>query len=310
MAVTLRQIQYFVAVAEAGKMSQAAHELGISQSAITEAVKALEDQAGLPLFRRHKSGVALTVAGYQFLRHARNVLGAVADATHAIRRSPGPIRVSGRFRLGVTYTVSGYFLPAVLERFRRGFPDVEFELVERERSVIESLAETGKIDMAIILVSNLRSKGLHSEVLIRSRRRVWLPANHHLLRESVVTLARIAKEPYVMLTIDEANKTAMRYWRRARVAPNVAFETSSVEAVRSLVASGMGVAILSDMVYRPWSLDGDRVEVRTVEDYVPSMDVGMVWRRGRDLCEGAAAFAEFCNITFNNAAVSRLAAYE
>jgi DNA-binding transcriptional LysR family regulator len=310
MAVTLRQIQYFVAVAETGKMSLAAHSLGISQSSITEAVKSLEDQAGAPLFRRHKSGVNLTDAGYQFLRHARNVLSTVADATHVIRQSQSPARVRGRFTLGVTYTVTGYFLSPVLERFRQSFPDVEVDLIERDREVIEALAAAGKIDMGVILVSNLRSRALHAEVLIRSKRRLWLAANHPLLRESRITLKRIAREPYVMLTIDEADKTAMRYWHRARVRPNVIFETSSIEAVRSLVANGTGVAILSDMVYRPWSLDGERVEVRTVDDEVPSMDVGMVWRRGRELSEGAAAFAEYCNIRFNNAAVSRLAAYE
>jgi hypothetical protein len=71
MPVSFRQIRNFLAVAEAGKMSQAAFALGISQSAITEAVKALEMQAGAPLFRRHRAGVTLTNAGYQFLRHAR-----------------------------------------------------------------------------------------------------------------------------------------------------------------------------------------------------------------------------------------------
>src|SRR5690242_14460676 len=93
MAITLRQIRYFLAVAETGKMALAASNIGVSQSSITEAVKALEDGFGVPLLRRHRAGVSLTNEGYQFLRHARNVTSAVADASHGVQRSR--TRVSG-----------------------------------------------------------------------------------------------------------------------------------------------------------------------------------------------------------------------
>ena len=77
-----------------------------------------------------------------------------------------------------------------------------------------------------------------------------------------------------MLTVDEASQTASRYWRPTGLRPNVMFTTSSVEAVRSMVADGMGVTILSDMVYRPWSLEGQRIELRNVAAEIPTMDVG------------------------------------
>lgn len=308
MSLTLRQIRYFIAVSEAGKMSAAASTLSVSQSAITEALKALETEIGALLLRRHRSGVSLTREGYQFLRHARQVMGAVADATHAVRSAPE--RPAGRFTLGVSYTVAGYFLPPLLLRFRRAFPEVEVQLIERDRGVIETMLERGELDMGMILVSNLRSKRLASGVLIRSKRRLWLAANHPLLRQTQVTLRDIAEEPYIMLTIDEAAKTALRYWRRAKLKPKVLVSTGSVEAVRGMVAHGMGVAILSDMVYRPWSLDGDRVEARILNHPVPSMDVGLVWRRDAHLNEGAGAFSEFCDVTCNTLQASRLPPFE
>jgi DNA-binding transcriptional LysR family regulator len=308
MSLTLRQIRYFLAVAETGKMVLAASHVGVSQSSITEAVKALEESMGVPLLRRHRSGVTLTHEGYQFLRHARNVTSAVADASHAVKRSL--TRVAGSLTVGVTYTVAGYFLPAPLERFRRAFPDIEVRLVERERGAIEKMLVRRELDLGMILVSNLRSDELEHEVLVRSRRRLWLSAHHHLLREKYITLRDLAKEPYVMLTVDEADRTALRWWRHARLKPRIVFETSSVEAVRGMVANGAGIAILSDMVYRPWSLEGDRVEARTVYDGVPSMDVGIVWKREAEMTEPAAAFVEFFNITFNNAVASRFAGHE
>lgn len=78
--------------------------------------------------------------------------------------------------------------------------------------------------------------------------------------------------------------------------PQPIFTTSSVEAVRSMVAGGMGVTILSDMVYRPWSLEGQRLEARPVADEVPSMDVGLAWARGRALSPAAEVFRRFMSV--------------
>ena len=130
---------------------------------------------------------------------------------------------------------------------------------------------------------------------------LWLPTNHALLQAKRVSLGDVAPEPYIMLTIDEADRTAMRYWETTRFRPNIVFRTSSVEAVRSMVATGAGVAILSDMVYRPWSLEGGRIEVRGVEDPVPTMDVGLAWRRHAKLDPCAQAFHDFCHMTYNAA---------
>lgn len=300
MSISLRQIRYFIATAEAGKVSQSATNLGVSQSAVTEAVKALERETGAKLFRRHANGMALTYEGTQFLRHARNVVAAVQEALRAPRQARPDLR--GRLSLAVTFTVAGYFLPAPLARFRANFPGVEIELHEWDRSEIERRLVEGSIDLAVILTSNLHNAAdIDTEVLIQSKRRLWLPANHPLLEAGRVTLADIAPEPYIMLLIDEAENTALRYWTQQGVRPNIVFRTTSVEAVRSMVATGAGVAVLSDMVYRPWSLEGDRIEARLIDDAVPSMDVGLAWKRGAPLSPVARTFRDFCHITYNAA---------
>lgn len=298
MSLSLRQIHYFIATAEAGKLSLAASQLGVSQSAVTEAIKALEAQTGVQLLRRHPRGVELTFEGSQFLRHAHAVVAAVSDATRAPRQARSGVR--GRFSMAVSFTVAGYFIPAPLARFRRLFPEVQVDLFEMNRPEIERRLVAGRIDLAVILTSNLNdAEEIEAEELIRSRRRLWTAPNHPLLQRRRVTLASIAPEPYIMLTVDEAERTALRYWARTPYRPNVVFRTSSVEAVRSMVATGAGVSILSDMVYRPWSLEGGRIEARTVHDGVPSMDVGLAWRRGSKLNPCAQAFRDFCHNTYN-----------
>jgi DNA-binding transcriptional LysR family regulator len=298
MAMSLRQIRYFIATAEAGKLSLAATQLGVSQSALTEAIKALEQETGVELLRRHPKGVELTVAGTQFLHHARAVAAAVADAAQAPRQAR--TGMSGSFSLAVSYTVAGYFIPAPLARFRRFFPDVMVKLFEMDRADIERRLVAGKIDLAVFLTSNLgNADQIETEELIRSRRRLWAAPNHPLMQARRITLAAVAPEPYIMLTIDEADRTAMRYWERTPHRPSIVFRTASVEAVRSLVATGAGVAILSDMIYRPWSLEGDRIEARAIEDSVPSMDVGLAWKRHSKLNPCAQAFRDFCHNTYN-----------
>lgn len=298
MALSFRQIRYFIATADAGKLSLAAANLNISQSAITSAIKSLEGELEARLFERHSNGVSLTYEGHQFLQHAQNIAAAVSEATQAPRRS-GP-NVTGEIRAGVTYTVAGYFLPPILARFQRVFPGISVQMHEMPRKEIEHGIVDGKLDIGVILVSNLENdEDIDSEALIRSRRRLWLCAGHHLMERDAVSLAEVAQEPYVMLTVDEANHTALRYWVPTPHRPGIIFETSSVEAVRSMVAMGMGVTILSDMVYRPWSLEGQRIEVREVTDDVPSMDVGLAWRRGTNMSAATRAFYEYLSLTFN-----------
>jgi DNA-binding transcriptional LysR family regulator len=123
-----------------------------------------------------------------------------------------------------------------------------------------------------------------------------------------VTLRDIRPEPYITLTIDEAEDTTLRYWRQYGSAPNVTFRTSSMEAIRNLVATGAGVTILSDMVYRPWSLEGDRLEAMSMFEPIPSMDVGIAWKRGAKLTRYAKAFRDSCHATFNASADKLLAA--
>ena len=300
MSISLKQVRYFIAAAELGQISHAAVELNVSQSAVTSAIQQLETILGVKLFERTPSGVALTVEGNRFLPRARNILAAVNEAV-SIRASSNQV-ISGKVRVGITYTVAGYFLPQHYARFTRAYPNITIDLYEASRSVIEQAMLDSALDIGVILISNIEnSDRLQTQELIRSRRRLWVPSDHRLLKMERVTLADVAEEPMIMLTVDEANQTASRYWARVASRPNVIFRTSSLEAVRSMVASGMGVTILSDMVYRPWSLEGQRIETRLLEEPIPTMDVGLVWLKDASL---SAPTQAFLNYFMKNAAIN------
>ncbi len=289
MAFTIRQLQYFVAVAEQGTVSRAAQNLSISQSSVTEAIKELEGDLGVELFERHPRGLSITHKGHQFLRHATKILADVSDARRTF--SGDPETVTGRLQLGVTSLVAGYVLSDLLARYRRAWPGVEVSAIEDNGDYLEHLLVGGELDVAVMVISNLRDRmALQAEILEVSPYRLWLPLGHPLVGADIITLADIAAEPLIMLTIDEIEENTGKLLMALGTRPHVAFRTRSVEAVRSLVATGAGVALLPDLVYRPWSLEGDRIESRDVAGSLPVVQVGMVWRRGSGLSQTARDF--------------------
>ncbi|MBB3658266.1 DNA-binding transcriptional LysR family regulator [Rhizobium sp. BK650] len=289
MAFTLRQIQYFVAVAEQGSVTRAAQNLSISQSSITEALKELESDLGVALFERHPRGLSITHNGHQFLRHATKILATVSDARTSF--SGQQDARGGTLNIGVTSLVAGYVLSDLLARYRRACPGVEVSAIEDNGGYLEHLLVGGELDVAVMVISNLRDRmALQAEILETSPYRLWLPMGHPLVSADIISVADIAREPLIMLTVDEIEENTGKLLTALGARPHVAFRTRSVEAVRSLVATGAGVALLPDLVYRPWSLEGDRIESRDVSGSLPVVQVGMVWRKGSSLPQAARDF--------------------
>lgn len=277
--MTLRQIRHFIAVAETGSISAAAQAVFISQSTLTLAIQQLEQDIGVLLFNRHAKGMTLTHQGHQFLRQAHLILATVDNAKRSLQQSTD--QVSGQLTIGVTSLVAGYYLADLLTRFQRAYPNVALRVVEDERPYIEHLLVSGEIDVAVLILSNLEDRmALQTEVLTHSPHRLWLPAQHPLLEQDSISLADVAEQPLIQLNVDEMEHNARRMWASAGLQANVSLRTASTEAVRSLVAAGLGVSIQPDMTYRPWSLEGDIIEARPLADLNQTLDVGLAWRRG------------------------------
>ena len=289
MSYNLRHLKYFIATAELGQVSRAAIELSVSQSAVTAAIRELEAVLGVRLFQRSSLGMSLTEGGRRFLASGYDVIAKVEDSL----QTSEAIALKGTLDLAASYTVMGYFLPVHLDRLTRTLPDIKLHLREMSRTALENALVSGQIDIGVALTSNITNPEISTETLIRSPRRLWLPSRHHLLSREKVTLEEISREPYVMLTVDEAADTSQRYWAQCRMEPQIIVRTSSIEAVRSMVANGQGVSILSNMVYRPWSLEGRRLETTEIVDMVPAMDVGLVWRRNASFTHEMTAFRNY-----------------
>ncbi|WP_027483187.1 LysR family transcriptional regulator [Deinococcus pimensis] len=286
MHIKVRQLVYFLAVADAGSTSRAASTLNVSQSVVTEAVQRLEGTVGAELFTRHARGMTLTHAGHQFLRHANEVLAALRNAESALRERPDTL--TGTLHVGVTSLVTAYHLPYLLGHFERVFPNVRVVVREDRRSDLEHRLIGGEVDVAVMNLSGSLDRGaLETRTLLRTPWRVWLPTNHPLTARERVSLSDLRGERLLVLRSDEVEDvTALVLSGGA----DVRVRTSSVEAMRSLVAVGVGVALLPDLLYRPWSLEGDRLEARPLQEDLPRLELGVVWRRGSALPEVARQF--------------------
>ncbi len=276
MHFSLRQIRYFVTIAELGQVSRAAEQLHVTQSAVTLSIRDLENHLGYALFQRESHGMVLTDDGRQFLTHARCIESAVDAARNLARHT----ETEGSLVLAATSTVIGYFLAEHVHRLSSLHPRLQITMRELDRAQIEAGLLDQEFDLAVLVTSNVRNPAIHTQTLVDSRRRLWLATGHRLANRESVALAEIAREPLMMLTADEAGDAAQRYWQQSGLTPDIRLQSSSIEAIRSMVGNGMGVAIASDMQYRPWTLEGNRVETVAVQEPIPPMSVGLAWRAG------------------------------
>lgn len=291
MNITFRQIRYFIAVAEARSVSGGSSAVGISQSAVTDAIRTLELETGVNLFHRHAKGVTLTREGHQFLRHARSIIGAISDMGRGVGAERD--QTAGKVRIGVTPVVTGYFLSDLISRFAKLFPRIEIALVEDKRAYVEHLLVNGELDLALLMVSNLEQKAaIDHEVLLRSECRAWMAPSHPLADVDGLSLADLENEALVALALDELEGLIDGIWSKFDHPPRVAYRTSSMEGVRSLVGTGAGITLLPDLVYRPWSLDGDRIVAKRTRESLPTVDIGVAWRRLTRHSEAASLFLE------------------
>lgn len=292
---TLRQLQYFTSAARTGQISLAADECHVSQSTVTSAIAELERSLDVLLFDRARSGVTLTYNGHLFLQRAKRVLESADDAARHPFRTHSELR--GSFELAASYTVLGYFLLPFVARFKKQHPEARITLLEQDRARMEEAVGSGETELAVTLISNLvEPRRFRSVALTRSRRQLWVAEASPLAEMRQVSLADVARYPYIIPMVDEGEVSALGYWRDAGLQPASFIRTSSMEAVREMVSLDLGTTILSDLVFRPWSLEGRPIKAVPLSHPMPTMEVGLIWLKDRRLSPLAEAFRKYLQL--------------
>lgn len=292
---TLRQLQFFVAAAQSGKISQAAVDCHVTQSAMTSAISELEKSLGCLLFERSRNGVSLTYDGNLFFQKANALLDMAYDASRDPFQSDS--KVSGTLEVAASYTVLGYFILPLIARFQKKFPRIRITPKELSRPEIESAVTGGELEMAVAILSNISEPdAFETQSLVTSRRQLWVAYDHPLAELPQVSLQEVAAYPYIFPHVDEGQLASLTYWGQTELQPASTIRTTSMEAVREMVGLGLGVTILSDMVFRPWSLEGRRIRRIPLLNRIPSMEIGLIWKKAQPLSPLAQVFRDYLEV--------------
>ena len=239
----LRQLRYFVAVAEELHFRRAAARLHISQPPLSQQIARLEEELGCRLLSRTRRRVELTAAGEAFLRDARSMLDELDVAVATVRRiGTGQ---AGLLRVNFVGSALLSIVPGIIQSFRRGRPDVEIEL--RERSTLEQLRALagGLLDVGLVRPPIDADEALVAEVVMRERTVAAIPSEHALAKRTRISLRSLAAEPLVLFPREQApgfhDLLTGRLAATGR-SPHVVQYAPEMTTIIGLVAAGIGLS--------------------------------------------------------------------
>jgi DNA-binding transcriptional LysR family regulator len=274
MSFTLKQIRYFVAVAETGSITEAGRRLNISQPSVSAAIAELEDRFKVDLFiRHHAQGLSLTPAGTRLFKDAKSLL---AQAEELRQGAVGLGQaLEGELHVGCFQTFAPIVMPRVMRAFAAAHPAIAIQLHEHHvQGVLDGLAD-GSFEIALTYDLSL-SDGLAFEPLVAIALHAILAKNHRLAREKEVTLEQLAQWPMVLLNLPQSRDYFLSLFAGRGLRPRVAQETPSFETLRGLVASGDGFAVMHSRPVSRQTLDGRQVVYRPIKDKVRPQALGLV----------------------------------
>ncbi|MFC7446776.1 LysR family transcriptional regulator [Rhodococcus daqingensis] len=269
----LRQLEYFVAVAEEGNFTRAAERVHISQSGISAQIRQLEHDLGAILFDRSSRIATLTTAGRAALEHARAAL----TSADAVRQAVDEVNelIRGRLVVGMVTACAATPLFDALSEFHLAHPGVEVALIEGHTDLLVERVRAGSLDIALVGTATAPPAGLETLPILSEGLVAAVPPEHPLSSRRRVTLAEIGRHPILCLPEGTGIRTALDLDFAARgIRPNIALQASDPDAVADLAVRGLGVAILSESMVTPHD---DRLRKLRIADATTPAVLALVW---------------------------------
>ena len=290
----LRQLEYFVAVAETASFTRAAERVHITQSGVSAQVKALENELGARLFERTARTARLTDAGSAALRYARDALEAVADLRDAIDDVNGLVR--GRLTVGM---VTGCEIAPIfdaLAAFHAEHPGIAVELVEANSDELVNGVRTGSLDLALAGLAGEPPEHLASHVISSERLVALTPPDSELAARGRLAVGALPSYALICLPVGTGIRDVLDRARTARgLNSSVALVATSPDTVAGLARRGLGVAVLAESMA---AAHPDLVAV-PIDDLETRALLALVWRERSS--PALARFLRHCRVAFGDA---------
>lgn len=246
----IRQLRYFVVLAETLHFSRAAQRLHITQPPLSRQIVALEETVGTPLFDRTSRSVCLTPAGKDFYHHVQRLLADLDLAIHSAQATSRGLR--GELHLGFTMYAAWNVLPRLLKSFSETHPGIHLTLSETLSSDLQDALQTGEIDIGLGFPVPIREP-LRYQELLREPLCVVLPETHPLAKEAEIQVSELAHDGFVIFprkTAPALHAAITSCCERAGFEPIIRVETHLQQTIVNLVAADFGVALVPDSMRR------------------------------------------------------------
>ena len=283
----LRQLEYFQMASRLRNITWAAERLRVSQPNITVAIKKLEAELGIQLFDRSQKQLSLTPEGAVFLNRIelalRNIQDAVLEVNDYKQLQKGTIKI------GIPPMMGAYLFPKIFSSFQKRYSHLEIFLHEEASMSIREQLERDELDFGIIIISGA-SQSLQLLPMSRNQIVCCVPETSPLAQKKAISLQDVADSSMVMLKEGSfLRQLILGKLEDAGVKPNIVLESNQVGTLKGLVASGVGLAFLLDMVVE--GTPGVKVIPLAEPLFV---DVGLAWKKDRYISKAAQSFIDFC----------------
>ena len=284
--MTLTELRYIVTLAREKHFGRAAERCHVSQPTLSVAVKKLEEELGVPLFERSKSSIRVTETGQRIIEQAQRVL----DQVGVIRdmAQDGKNQLNSPLRVGAIYTIGPYLFPHLLPELRRAAPEMPLYIEENYTGNLRQKLRQSELDAIIIALPfeepEVVTLPLYDEPFV-----ILLPGGHPLAAEESLSAEQLANEQLLLLgpghcfrdqVLESCPPLVEAVTERNAGArgPSLVTEGSSLETIRHMVASGLGVTILPLSAATSMAYDDDILAVRPFSAPVPFRTVALAWR--------------------------------
>jgi LysR family hydrogen peroxide-inducible transcriptional activator len=278
--VTLTELRYIVAVARERHFGRAAHSCHVSQPTLSVAIKKLEEELGVQLFERGPAEVAVTPVGQRVVEQAQRVLEESARVKEIAQAAHDPL--AGPLRLGAIYTIGPYLLPKLIPVLRRKAPTMQLIIEENYTHRLAEMLKLGEVDVILVALpfseAGVATRPVYDEPFF-----VALPQGHPLEKKKQISADELARESLLLLGAghcfrDQVMDLCSTVQRGARGGLARSLEGGSLETIRQMVASGVGLTVLPATAVHAGE-PNEYIRIRPFARPVPDRRVVLAWRK-------------------------------
>ncbi|MCT2536358.1 LysR family transcriptional regulator [Aquibacillus koreensis] len=292
----LRQLRYFMEVAEREHVSEAAAALHVAQSAISRQIANLEAELGVSLFEREGRNVKLTHIGKVFLAHTKTAMKAIDHAKKQIDEYIDPER--GTIKIGFPTSLASNLLPTVVSEFKKKHPKIGFQLRQGSYNFLIESVVNREIDVAFLGPVPTDHSEIKGDILFTENLNALIPSSHPLAEKESLNLRELRNEPFVLFPEGFIlHKLVIDGCKQAGYRPNVTSEGEDLDAIKGLVAAGIGMTLLPDSAFSETkSLYTKKVPIHSPEI---RRTVGIIIPKHRNLAPSEKVFYNFVKDFFS-----------